>query len=112
MNIFDELFLFQRLDNLLRTRATGTPQQLASRLNVSERQTYRLLDRLREQGFPIAFCKASGTYYYAAPVKVRLDITVGDEQLLKITGGENKFDLFSSLTIFGSDPPDICSTKG
>lgn len=87
MHIFDDLFLLQRIDHLVRTRATGTPAQLASRLNTSERKVYRLLGALREQGFPISYDKQADTYYYIEPVTLNFSIMVGSEKLLAIRGG-------------------------
>ena len=55
MNLFADLFLIQRIDHLLRTRATGTPVQLAERLGINERKLYRLMGEFRDQGFPIAY---------------------------------------------------------
>jgi hypothetical protein len=94
MNIFSDLFLLQRIDHLVRTRATGTPALLASRLNTSERKVYRLIGELRNQGFPIAFDKQTDSYYYSEPVKIEFSILVGQENLMKIRGGEKKFEYY------------------
>jgi hypothetical protein len=111
IRIFDELFLFQRIDHLIRTRATGTPAQLASRLNICERDVYRLLADLRDQGFPIAYDKQADTYYYMEPVKLDISIVVGGEKLLCIQGGEKKFNFFSPLPDFGSEGEHLCNAS-
>lgn len=90
MQIFEDLFLLQRVDHLIRTRATGCPSKLATRLGISERQIYRLIGALREQGFPIAYDKQADTYYYEDLVKIEFSIMVGKENLLAIHGGEKK----------------------
>ncbi|MBL7808941.1 MAG: hypothetical protein JNN28_14060 [Saprospiraceae bacterium] len=108
MNIFTDLFLLQRIDHLVRTRATGTPQNLADRLNISERNLYRLLGNLRNQGFPIAYDKHADTYYYSEPVKIEFSILVGKENLMTIRGGEKKLDPFFRLPNFGSGETDFC----
>jgi biotin operon repressor len=102
IKIFDDLFLLQRIDHLIRTRATGTPAQLASRLNICERDIYRLLADLRDQGFPISYDKEAYTYYYAESVKLEVSIVVGTKKLLTIQGGEKNSIFFSLLTDFGS----------
>lgn len=102
IRIFDDLYLLQRIDHLIRTRATGTPAQLARRLNTCERDVYRLLADLRDQGFPIAYDKQSDTYYYMEQVKLDISIVVGSEKLLTIRGGEKRFNFFERLTKFGS----------
>ena len=108
MQIFEDLFLLQRIDHLIRTRATGNPVQLASRLNVSERSLYRLIGELRDQGFPIAYDKKEDTYYYSDSVKMEILISVGSEKLLGIRGGEKTEDFFLGLPNSGSSPFDFC----
>lgn len=109
MNIFDDLFLLQRIDHLIRTRATGTPRALASRLAVSECSVYRMLDRLKSQGFPIAYDKTAGTYYYSNPVKWHVEFIVGSDKLISINGGEKRFSFLSKLSFFDSADTDFCS---
>lgn len=111
MNIFSDLFLLQRIDHLVRTRATGTPVQLACRLNTSERNLYRLIGELKDQGFPIAYDKQSDTYYYSQQVKIEFSILVGQENLMAIRGGEKKLDVFLGLPDFGSKQLDICTAS-
>lgn len=94
MNLFSDLFLLERLDYLIRNRATGTPHQLASRLDTSERNIYRLISRLRDMGLPIAYDKFVDSYYYNEPVQMRFDIVVGNEKLLGIKGGKKNDTFF------------------
>jgi len=101
-NLFEELFLLQRIDQLIRTRATGTPSKLANILGISERNVYRLIADLRENGFPIAYDRESGNYFYKEMVKLEISIIVGKDKLISIRGGEKKSDYFSLLPYFGS----------
>jgi predicted DNA-binding transcriptional regulator YafY len=103
MNIFDKLFLTERIDHLIRTRATGTPSELASRLNMCERHVYRIIDELRDQGLPIAYDKTQSTYYYSEPVELRFSMSVNGKKLLSISGGQNNLDNLSSLTFFSRE---------
>lgn len=89
MQLFQDLFLLQRIDYLIRSRATGSPAELASRLSISERKVYRLIGSLRDQGFPITYDKQQESYCYAEPVKMEFSIVVGRENLLLIRGGES-----------------------
>jgi hypothetical protein len=100
MNIFDKLFLTERIDHLIRTRATGTPLELASRLNMCERHVYRIIDELRDQGLPIAYDKIQSTYYYTEPVELRFSMSVNGKKLLSISGGEKKLNNFFVTDIF------------
>jgi predicted DNA-binding transcriptional regulator YafY len=70
MKFIEEIELLKRLDQLIRLKATGTPTQLASRLNVSERTIFNQIDTLRILGAPIKFCKKEKCYYYVYDVKL------------------------------------------
>jgi hypothetical protein len=109
MNIFNDLFLLQRLDHLIRTRATGNPIRLAGRLDVCERTVYRLINKLRDAGLPIAYDKETETYYYEQPVQIRIDIQVNGDCLLRINGGA-KLNLTSTkpLTFFVGEEAEFC----
>lgn len=111
MNFFSDLFLLQRIDHLVRTRATGTPKRLAERLQISQRNMFRLISDLREQGFPIAYDKQAETYYYSEPVKIEISILVGNENLMHIRGGEKKRDIFYGLPNHGSQGADFCDAS-
>ena len=52
-------------DQLIRLKATGTPQEFARKLNISERSLYRLLDKLKyDFDCPIVYCHLRQSYYY------------------------------------------------
>ena len=90
MNIIEALFLLQRIDNLIRTRATGTPRSLASRLDISECSVYRLIDRLKDQGFPIAYDKGAQTYYYQSSVDWHFEFLIDKRTVMSVAGGDRK----------------------
>ena len=47
---------------LAQHKRAGTPQQLAEKLNVSERTIQRMVQQLREEGYPIAYNRFRFTY--------------------------------------------------
>ncbi|TSJ43047.1 HTH domain-containing protein [Mucilaginibacter corticis] len=60
-------YYFDRLDHLnslIRKKATGTPEQLAKKLNVSERTTFEYLDILKSLGADIRYSRERQSYYY------------------------------------------------
>ncbi len=109
LSIFEDLFLLQRIDHLIRTRGTGTPKDLSNRLEISECSVYRMIDKLRNMGLPVLYDKKAQTYYYDRPVKWNVEFVVGEEKLLKIQGGEKKIDSFCKLSIFDRDLSDFCN---
>lgn len=52
------------LDYLIRHRATGTPAQLAGKLQISERMLYDYISELQEIGLPITYCRQLQSYIY------------------------------------------------
>ena len=55
---------FRRIDHLIATMATGTPAQLAEKLDMSESTLYEFLKVLKEFDAPIEFDNQRNTYYY------------------------------------------------
>ncbi len=55
----------ERVDALIRKKATGTPSELAQRMALSERSIYHLIEDIRGLGASIKYCKFQQTYYYA-----------------------------------------------
>ena len=95
----EELF---RLHHLIKTKSTGTPQQLAEKLNCSEASVYRRLKVLKEDhGLPIEFCADRGCYYYDGDVSINFALIINGEEKAKIMGGAytiKKIDFFSRLS--------------
>lgn len=96
MKLMDQLHLLGRLDQLIRLKATGTPRQLAKRLGVSERQTFRLIGELKGYGFPIEYCKTAKSYYYTGVVQIRFELLIEEFTCLSIKGGKKMEDFFQT----------------
>ena len=60
------LALLERMDRLIKRRATGSPQVFATHLGISPSTLYTYLDLLRERGAPVAYCRWRRSYYYQA----------------------------------------------
>ena len=105
MNIIDETKFLDRVVSLIKRKSTGNVEEFASKLDMSVRSLQRLIQKMKEEGFPIAFCKYSNSYYFTRQVTYEFRITVGNDDLLKVRGGympnmnlmgfENSYDLFS-----------------
>lgn len=55
----------QIIDQLIRLKQTGTPKQLALKLDCSERTVFKYLEFLKkEMGAPIDYNTMQGTYQY------------------------------------------------
>jgi predicted DNA-binding transcriptional regulator YafY len=75
----DILKLAHRLtsaDHYIQQETTGTPKELAAKLDISESHLYELLDVLKQLGGPIAYSRSRGTYLYTHPVTLKLGYEV------------------------------------
>lgn len=57
MNVLDFKEKIERLDQLIKRKATGTPEELAQKFNCNERSIYRMISQLKEMGCPIYYNK-------------------------------------------------------
>jgi predicted DNA-binding transcriptional regulator YafY len=53
----------ERVQDLAEKNATGTPKELANRINVSQRTVYRIIQTMKDKGIPIEYCRKINTYY-------------------------------------------------
>jgi hypothetical protein len=66
--LLQQIELIERIDQLIRLKATGTPKVFANRLNISEASLYRLIDTVKEMGAPVEFSIRHQSYVYAKEV--------------------------------------------
>lgn len=52
------------IDYLIRIKGTGTPKQLAARLNISDRSVFEYLNLMKDLGAPIKYSREKQSYYY------------------------------------------------
>lgn len=54
----------ESIDRLIRIKATGSPKELADRLEISERSLYDILTLMKELGAPIRYSNDRRSYFY------------------------------------------------
>lgn len=64
MTFIEKLKCIERVDQLIRLKATGTPQELAKRLNMSKRSVCNLINEMRDMGAEIEYCTRHRSYCY------------------------------------------------
>lgn len=52
-----------RIQELAKRSATGSPKELAVKIDVSERTLFRLVQNIKEQGVQIEYCRKINTYF-------------------------------------------------
>jgi DNA-binding IclR family transcriptional regulator len=55
---------FRRIDDLISRKATGTPAELASKLDIAESTLYEFLNVMKDMGAPIYYNKDRRSYCY------------------------------------------------
>ncbi len=105
MKFLDALQRLQRLDRLIRTKATGDIKSLADKLEVSERTAYNLLDHLRELGAEIEYCHNRHSYHYPNGTGLQIKIKLDNGE--SIRGGSSPLN-YSNSEIFSQG---ICILK-
>jgi len=56
--------LLKRMDKMIRSRFTGSPENFARRLDISERTLYNYISVMKELGAPIRYSRYSESYIY------------------------------------------------
>jgi len=62
----------QRLDELISKKATGTPQELASKIGISKRMLHEYLLVMKDMGASIQYCRYSQSYIYSDNMKLEI----------------------------------------
>ncbi len=72
----------KNIDSLIQTQSTGSPKELAKKMNMSERMIYRYLHNLRGLGAPISYNYEKRSYMYTDNVflKVAFEYQSKDQQ--------------------------------
>lgn len=64
------LSALSRMDQLIRFRETGTPEDFANRLGISVRSLYNYLNIMKELGADIQYNKYTHSYEYLSEVRL------------------------------------------
>jgi len=92
MNIDKYFERIERIDQLIRLKATGSPKEFAKKLGISKSSLYEYLNYLKDKGGPIEFDKEVNTYYYTHRIKFTLKYSdIDKKQMEEIKGGKNIF---------------------
>ena len=98
MALYNYLNRIERMDYLIRSKCTGSPKELAKKLNISERWLYIFLDELRtELDCPIRYDRKLRSYIYEKPGRVTIgfETEVDVEEMRRVSGGKNLQNYFS-----------------
>lgn len=94
MKLLEQIERINRLHEMIKFRRTGTPQQLAKRLNLSTSMIYKLMDELRLREVPVAYSRQMGTYYYSRGYQMKISIdfkVLAEDETRDFAGGSYLF---------------------
>ena len=93
--------MLERLDGLIRCKATGDRESLANRLQVSVRTVTNLKLELEALGAVVRFDKCSNSYVYEEQVTFNWSIVLDTDNLGMVQGGaKNSSELLPEGRIF------------
>jgi len=87
MTFLEKLKVIERLDQLIRLKATGSPIELSQKLGVSRSTVYEIIGVMRNMGAEIAYCTGNKSFYYCKEVL----LGIGFVEPSKIRGGKYIF---------------------
>jgi predicted DNA-binding transcriptional regulator YafY len=64
MSFLKYLQRLERIDYLIRRKATGTPEEFAIQMNLSRSALMEYIREMKEIGAPIVYCRQRQSYYY------------------------------------------------
>lgn len=70
MKTIEQINRLQRIDQLIRTKSTGCPDDFARKLNISVSTLFELLNCLKQIGADIKYNRDKLTYMYEVPTKL------------------------------------------
>ena len=112
MSIIDNKNKLERLDHLIRIKATGTPEELACKFDTTKRTIYRTINELKEIGCPIYYSKERDSYCYKYEGKLIIKFESLDKDVLnKINGGFVKSFFMSDKICHQPDLDLHCETE-
>lgn len=62
--LIQQIELIERIDQLIRLKATGSPKEFANNMNISKASLYRLLETMKELGAPIEYSITTQSFVY------------------------------------------------
>lgn len=90
------------VDRLITTKATGNINVLARKLGLSRAATYKFIEELKEEGFPIAYSKKDNRFYYSKNGSmigyVFVEESTDNSEEKSLGGGKKFLKIFSMST--------------
>lgn len=86
MTFIEKIRIIERIDQLIKLKATGSSKELADRLNISRSTVYEIIECMKSMGAEIEYCRNRKSMYYLSDKT----LSIGFIDLKKIKGGRRK----------------------
>lgn len=89
MSVLNKIERIKRMHRMINFRRTGSPEQFARKLDVSQSMLYILIKELKALGAPVVYCRYRESYEYLYPVEFKIGFETPslNAQELKATYG-------------------------
>ena len=90
MKTIQQLERLRKIHQYIKICKTGSPNEFANKLGLSESQLYNVLDDLKINGFPISYSRKLKSYIYNEDCELEINYSVElltSKEKLKIVGG-------------------------
>ena len=84
MKVLEQIERINRLNEMIKMRRTGTPDQLAKKLKISTSMVFKIMDELKAREVPVAYSRQCGTYYYTRDFSIRIMMDFRGDQGKKL----------------------------
>lgn len=106
MKIFKHINRLNLLDTLISQKSTGTPIELANRLDISLSHLARIIDGMKEAGAPISFNRKRKSYYYTSDYSIRIKVEIEGSDLqytTNVSGGTAFFEEIPAMLFLSNE---------
>ncbi|MFT7035989.1 MAG: hypothetical protein ACJA2S_004515 [Cyclobacteriaceae bacterium] len=96
MSVIKMISRIRRINDLIKRKATGSPEQFAKKLDLSESRLYEVLREFRQLGLMIKFSHLSNSYYYEDDVEIEVSVKgrlLDNKDMENMNGGMNGLTL-------------------
>lgn len=76
MRTIQQLERLRKIHRYIKNSNTGTPNEFANKLDISESQLYNVLDNLKIRGFPISYSRKLKSYIYKEDCELKVIYSV------------------------------------
>ena len=90
MKTIQQLERLLKIHQYIEVSNTGSPNEFANKLGISESQLYNVLDDLKIKGFPISYSRKLKSYVYNENCELEVNYSVQlltSKEKIKIAGG-------------------------